>query len=337
MASEELKDILKRGSKAKLIQLAIEFREFTTDNLMQRTFTDKEVEEVKERAKKEGWDGEMFRATYKARDIEAMTLEVRGQIYEALYYLHELLKEIQRVEIMLDILREDYIGDYNEKTDKYDNIVNKTRKEMEGDINRVKLLVVNTLEDITEAKTLIEHGNEMIDKGEEDYKGLGRKLTREDLFNILFRNYKSMYCNVKIGFYLLVKSEFGGYRLYKKEQFKQVEKAFVIKNLLLVGNITLSLEHLDYLLEVIGENKPELLEIIKEDTDMYIPDKKWIKEVTDYIDTYVRQPIGEGKFKKGDKKLYYKAEYLLNELNEEEIKEVEKGNKVLEDYVRYGK
>jgi len=335
MANEDIKEILKSGSKAKLIQLAVEFREFTTDNTQEPTFTKEEVEAVNEKAKKEGWDKELFRATYKARDIEAMTLEVRGQIYEALYYLHELLKELRRVEIILDMLREIYIGDYNEDTEKFENIVNKPKKEMEGDVSRVKRLAIDTLEDITQTKMIMQYGNDLIDKGED--KELGRKLTKEDLFNILFRNYKSMYCNVKIGFYLLVKSEFGGYRLYKKEQFKQVEKAFVIKNLLLVGNITLSLEHLDYLLEVIGENKPELLEIIKEDTDMYIPDKKWIKEVTDYIDTYVRQPIGEGKFKKGDKKLYYKAEYLLNELNEEEIKEVEKGNKVLEDYVRYGK
>ena len=91
MANEELKEILKNGSKAKLIQLAVEFREFTTDNTQEPTFTKEEVEAVNGRAKKEGWDKELFRATYKARDIEAMTLVLKGQVYEAIYYLHELI------------------------------------------------------------------------------------------------------------------------------------------------------------------------------------------------------------------------------------------------------
>lgn len=334
MANEDLKDILKRGSKAKLIQLAIEFREFTTDNLMQRTFTDKEVEEVKERAKKEGWDKELFRATYKARDTEAITLVLKGQIYEAIYYLHELLKELQGVEIMLDMLREIYIGDYKEDTEKFENIVNKPKKEMERDIKKAKGLVINTLEDITDTKMLMQYGNDLIEKGEDKRlsKELGRKLTKEDLFNILYRNYKRLIYSVKIGYYMLLKSDLGEYRLYKKEQYEEVKKAFITKNILLVGNITLSLDHLDYLLEIIEENKPELLEITRQDKDMYIPDRKWIKEVSEYLDKYILPPL-----KNKDKKMFNTKEYLLNELEDKEIEQVEKANKVLEEYVLYGK
>jgi len=330
MANEDIKEILKSGSKAKLIQLAVEFREFTTDNTQEPTFTKEEVEAVNEKAKKEGWDKELFRATYKARDIEAMTLEVRGQIYEALYYLHELLKELRRVEIILDMLREIYIGDYNEDTEKFENIVNKPKKEMEGDVSRVKRLAIDTLEDITQAKMIMQYGNDLIDKGED--KELGRKLTKEDLFNILYRNYQKLIYSIKMGYYLLVNAEFGGYRLYKKKQLEEVKTAFVTKHILLVGNVILSLDHLDYLLEVIEENKPELLEIVKQDKDMYIPDRKWIKEVSEYLDKYILPPL-----KNKDKKMFNTKEYLLNELEDKEIEQVEKANKVLEEYVLYGK
>jgi len=334
MANEDLKDILKNGSKAKLIQLAIEFREFTTDNLMQRTFTDKEVEEVKERAKKEGWDKELFRATYKARDIEAMTLVLKGQVYEAIYYLHELLKELQRVEIILDMLRDTYIGDYNEDTEKFETIVNKPKKEMERDINKVKGLVINTLEDITDTKMLMQYGNDLIDKGEDKRlsKELGRKLTKEDLFNILYRNYKRLICSVKVGYYMLLKSDLGEYRLYKKEQYEEVKKAFITKNILLVGNVTLSLDHLDYLLEVIEENKPELLEITRQDKDMFIPDRKWVKEVSEYLDKYILPPL-----KNKDKKMFNTEEYLLSGLDDKTKELVTESNVKLEEYVRYGK
>lgn len=330
MASEELKEILKNGSKAKLIQLAVEFREFTTDNTQEPTFTKEEVEAVNEKAKKEGWDKELFRATYKARDIEAMTLVLKGQVYEAIYYLHELLKELQRVEIILDMLRDTYIGDYNEKTDKHENIVSKPKKEMERDINKVKGLVINTLEDITDTKLLMQYGNDLIDKGED--KELGRKLTKEDLFNILYRNYQKLIYSIKMGYYLLVNAEFGGYRLYKKKQFEEVKTAFVTKHILLVGNITLSLDHLDYLLEMFEDYKPEILEILREDKDIYIPDRKWAKGVNEYLDKYILPPL-----KNKDKKMFSSEDYLFNELSKEEIEMVKSGDKILEDYVRYGK
>ena len=334
MASDDIKEILKNGSKTKLMQLAIDLREFTVDGLPNPTLTQKEIQAVKDKAKEEGWDKELFRATYKARDIEAITLVLKGQIYEAIYYLHELLKELQRVEIILDMLRDTYIGDYNEDTEKFETIVSKPKKEMEEDINKAKRLEINTLEDITDTKLLMQYGNDLIDKGEDKRlsKELGRKLTKEDLFNILYRNYKRLICSVKVGYYMLLKSDLGEYRLYKKEQYEEVKKAFITKNILLVGNVTLSLDHLDYLLEVIEENKPELLEITRQDKDMFIPDRKWVKEVSEYLDKYILPPL-----KNKDKKMFNTKEYLLNELEDKEIEQVEKANKVLEEYVLYGK
>ena len=330
MASEELKEILKNGSKAKLIQLAVEFREFTTDNTQEPTFTKEEVEAVNEKAKKEGWDKELFRATYKARDMEAMALALKGQLYEAIYFLHELLKELQRIEIILDMLRDTYIGGYNEDTEKFEDIVNKPKKEMERDVKKAKGLVINTLEDITDTKMIMQYGNDLIDKGE--IKELGRKLTREDLFNILYRNYQKLIYSIKMGYYLLVNAEFGGYRLYKKKQFEEVQETFVTKHILLVGNITLSLDHLDYLLEMFEDYKPEILEILREDKDIYIPDRKWIKEVNEYLDKYILPPL-----KNKDKKMFSSEGYLFNELSKEEIEMVKSGDKILEEYVRYGK
>lgn len=334
MASEELKEILKNGSKAKLIQLAVEFREFTTDNTSEPTFTKEEVEAVNEKAKKEGWDKELFRATYKARDMEAMALALKGQLYEAMYFLHELLKELQEIEVMLDMLREIYIGDYNEETNKHENIVSKPKKEMEGDIDRVKRLATNTLEDITDTKMLMQYGNDLIDKGEDKdlAQELGRKLTKEDLFNILYRNYQRLIYSIKMGYYLLVNAEFGGYRLYKKEQFREVKEAFTRRNILLVGNITMSLDHLDYLLELFEDYKPEILKMLREDKDIYIPDRKWVKGVSEYLDKYILPPL-----KNKDKKMFSSEDYLFNELSKEEIEMLKSGDKILEDYVRYGK
>lgn len=334
MANEDLKDILKNGSKAKLIQLAVEFREFTTDNTSDPTFTKEEVEAVNEKAKKEGWDKELFRATYKARDMEAMALALKGQLYEAIYFLHELLKELQRIEIILDMLRDTYIGGYNEDTEKFEDIVNKPKKEMERDINKAKGLVINTLEDMTDTKMLMQYGNDLIDKGEDKRlsKELGRKLTKEDLFNILYKNYQRLLYSIKMGYYLLVNAEFGGYRLYKKEQFREVKEAFVRRNILLVGNVTTSLDHLDYLLELFEDYKPEILEILREDKDIYIPDRKWIKEVGEYLDKYILPPL-----KNKDKKMFSREDYLFNELSKEEIEMLKSGDKILEDYVRYGK
>lgn len=332
MASDDIKEILKNGSKTKLMQLAIDLREFTVDGLPNPTLTQKEIQVVKDKAKEEGWDGELFRATYKARDIEAMTLQVKGQVYEAIYYLQEFCKELQRIEILLDMLKEDYIKGYNDKTDKYEDILNRTPKEMEEDINKAKRLVINTLEDITHTKMLMQYGNDLIDKGETLDRKLDKKLTKEDLFTILYRFYKQIINNSKMGFFLVVKSEFAGYRLYKKEQYEDLKRAFTTKNLLTVGNVVLSLEHLDYLLELIGEYKPELLELIRKDSDMFIPDKKQIKEYRDYLETYILPPL-----RKGDKKMFYTEEYLLNDLDEETKKMLKEADTNLEEYVRYGK
>lgn len=331
MASDDIKEILKNGSKTKLMQLAIDLREFTVDGLPNPTLTQTEIQAVKDKAKDEGWDGELFRATYKARDIEAMTLTVKGQIYEALYYLQEFCKELQRVEMMLDMLRDKYISCYNDKTEKYEDILNRTPEQMEGDIREIKGLVVNTLEDITDTKMLIQYGNDLIDKGDIGFKG-NRKLTKEDLFNVLFRFYKQILTNSKMGFYLVTKSEFAGYRLYKKEQYEELKKAFVTKNLLLTGNVINSLEHLDYLLGLIEEYKPELLELIRKDSDIFIPDKKQIKGYADYLETYILPPL-----RKGDKKGFYTEEYLLNDVDEETKKLIKEADTNLEQYVRYGK
>lgn len=329
--AKDIKEILKNGSKAKLIQLAIDSPEFNRDGIPNPTLTKDEIQIIKERARQEGWDGELFRATYKARDIEAMTLTVKGQVYEAIYYLQEFCKELQRVEMMLDMLRDKYISGYNDKTEKYEDILNRTPEQMEEDFRKVKGLVVNTLEDITDTKMLIQYGNDLIDKGDIGFKG-NRKLTKEDLFNVLFRFYKQILTNSKMGFYLVVKAEFGGYRLYKKEQFEELKRAFVTKNLLLVGNVVLSLDHIDYLLGLIEEYKPELLELIRKDSDIFIPDRKQIKEYGDYLETSILPPL-----RKGDKKGFYTEEYLLNDVDEETKKMIKEADTNLEQYVRYGK
>lgn len=328
MVNEDIKEILKNGSKAKLLQLAVELREFVAEGLENPTLSKEEVQAVRDKAKKEGWDGELFRVTYKVRDMEAQVLATKGVIFEAIYYLQEFGKDLQRIEILLDMLHRDYIKGYNDKTEKYEDILNRTPKEMEGDINKVKDVVLDTLEDITWTKILIQYGNDLIDKGERKET----KITREEMFNFLFKEYKQLINNGKIGFYLTVKTEFGGYRLYKKEQFREIKLAFVSKHLATVGNIVSSLDHLDYLLELIEEYKPELLELIRKDDMIFIPSRDKIKEFRDYLETYILPPL-----RKEDKKGFYTEEYLLNDLTPEIVALVKKTSDKLEEYIRYGK
>jgi hypothetical protein len=328
MANKDIQEILKKGSKAKLMQLAIDTREFYVEGLPNRTLTKGEIQSVKDKAKQEGWDGELFRATYKARDIETQTLAAKGMTYEALYYLQMFCKELQRVEIMLDMLRGEYIKDYNEDKDTYETIIDKKQEEVEADISRARGLVFDQLDDITYFKTIQQWGNKQIEEGKIDNK----KLTEKDVILAMFRYYKDQITGAKIGFYLVSKAKFAGYRLYKKEQYEELKTAFTVNHLAVVSNIINSLSHIDYLIEVIEENKPELLKELAKNDNIYIPERDKIKEISEYLETHILPP-----FRKVDRDMIYTKEYLFSDLDKETREKLEEGDKILEEYVRYGK
>ncbi len=328
MANKDIQEILKKGSKAKLIQLAIDTPEFYVEGLPNRTLTKEEIQAVKDKAKQEGWDGELFRATYKARDIETQTLVAKGMTYEALFYLQMFCKELQRIEVMLDMLQSEYIKDYNEETEKFETIADKSQKEVEEDIAKARRLVFDQLEDIIYFKAIQQWGNKEVEEGRLE----GEKLTDRDLILALFRYYQDQITGAKIGVYLVTKSKFAGYRLYKKEQYRDLKTAFTVNHFAVVSNVVNSLDHIDYLVETIQENKPELLKELAKDDNIYIPDRDKIKEITEYFETHILPP-----FRAKDKDKIYTKEYLFSDLDSETREKLEEGDKILEEYVRYGK
>jgi hypothetical protein len=296
------------------------------------TLSKEEVQAVRDKAKKEGWDGELFRVTYKVRDMEAQVLATKGVVFEAIYYLQEFGKEIKATEVMLDILQKEYIKGYNDKTEKYEDILNRTPKEMEGDIDSAKGTILQIIEDIVWKKIQIQFARDIADmqKGQEEWK---KEVTRGELLTLLFKNYKQLLNNAKIGLYLIIKTEFGGYRLYKKEQFNDVTLAYFSKHLATVGSVVANLDHLDYLLELIEKYKPELLELIRKDKMIYLPSRDQIKEYMDYFETYIQPlPMRGYVIKK-----YLTEEYLLNDIEPKTVELVKKTSDKLEEYVRYGK
>lgn len=328
MASD-IKEIIKKGSKAKLIQLAIDSRQFQTEGLPNPILTKEEVEEIWDKAKEEGWDKELFRATYKAKDMEAQTLAVKGEVYEALFYLQMFIKDIQRVEILLDMLKGEYITDYNEKTEKYETVKDKTPEELQEDLRKAKGMVFDQLEDITYLKTLQNWGNKQVeDKKAKDME----KLTEEDIVLAEFKFYKRAINGAKMGFYLVITSKFAGYRLYRKEQYEDIKTAITMNHFATVSNLVNSLDHIDYLLEMLEEYKPEILEELAKDSNIYIPDREKVKEIQDYLEEKILTP-----FRQKDMDLLYTEDYLLGDIDKEVKEKVKEANKVLEDYVRYGK
>jgi len=330
-----IKDILKNGSKAKLIQLAIDTPEFSIDGIGYKTLSREDIQTIKDKAKKEGWDGELFRATYKAKDIEAMLLVARGQVYEALYSLQIFLKDIQKGEVILGILQSDYLRDYNEDTGKYDTVKDSTREEIREYILRLKRGVCNPIENIN----LLVRLKSIDDTFAKEEKFKDKKVSDKDFTIATFKYYKQIINSAKMGFYLVIKSKFGGYRLYKKEPFTSLKSAFAIDNFAVAIEVHNSLTHIDYLLETLQNYKPEILEEIGKDKDVYIPERSEIAEMQEFLDTHIisaNSHLSSTPDKEGEDKLL-SEEYLLSGLDDKTKELVTESNVKLEEYVRYGK
>jgi len=330
--ADELKEMLKKGSKAKLIQLAIDSPEFSTDGLPNRKLTDKEIEIIKKKAQEEGWGGELYRATYKAKDIELMAIKTTETIYKALFYLQEYKKVIERAEVLLNILEDKYIRGYNEKTEKFEEIVKKTKEEVKEDVFEItkNLNIFSVTESLFGLKT-------KFDKGDD------KKPTSGDIFNL----YKNFINDGKVFTYFVVRAKFGGYRLYKKENLTEIELAFGVINQYALLDLIDSLDHLDYLLENLEKYTPEVEEEVRKQELVYIPTRKEIKKRVDYINKYlwVSSFNEEGKVIEMDREKREKLiretllseGYLLNTLSDKEREELIGKDNVLEEYVRYGK
>lgn len=321
---KELKDILKKGSKAKLIQLAIDTPDFSAEGVGHTRLTDEEIEIIKQKARDGKWEGELYRAIDKARDIEAMVLAVKGETYEALFYLQEFIKVCQRTEIFLDTLMDMYLKDWDMEKEEYKTIVKKDKEEIKDDVEGVRRNVFN----LTLTEQLVGLKGKFQNEKDSKKWEWGR-----NGFDVYRKKIKS----AKEGTFFVVKSKFAGYRLYKKDQLEEIELALGLINQFSLIDLTNCLGHIDYLKENIKKYSPELWEGLKDEERVYLPDKKAIDEMEKHIYKHLLLPIEieSGKGREWDK--IFEPDYLLSELSKEDIAEIEEKQPKLEEYVRYGK
>jgi len=334
MANRDIQEILKKGSKAKLIQLAIDTPEFNKEGLPNPTLTKDEIQTIKDRAKQEGWDGELFRATYKADDMEALSGYTLAQIYKAIYQLQGFNKIIEKTQMLLSALNREYIKDYNEETEKYDTVIKKKPEEIEKDIKEIKRVIYSTPLPISEI-LMKSQGRVSRWQGEDkDTKEDDRDKDTKHIFEI----YKQRLITAKTSLYLISTSKFAGYRLYSKDMMEEIETVFCILNNYLVLDTDNCLDHIDYLLDTFEEYLPEVIEEIKKQDIFYIPDKEDREEILDYLRngaTFERGLLDKKYNKKEE--LVLNEDYLLSDLKPEEREEIKQKGDNLEEYVRYGK
>jgi len=333
--AKDIKEILKNGSKAKLIQLAIDSPEFNRDGIPNPTLTKDEIQIIKERARQEGWDGELFRATYKADDIEALTLYTLSQIYIAVSLLQGFVRILEKTDIFLNALNNKYLKDYNEKTERYDTVVKKTREEYTKDIEEVNWVINPT------APSLSEEIMRLQGKFYK-WKRESKETNKNDDVRGVFELYKYRLKSAKTSFYTISRSKFAGYRLYSKDGIQEIENAFHFQNDFLVLDADNCLDHIDYLLDNFEKYLPELVEAIKEQERFYIPDKKERGEIFEYLRngaTFERGKYDTKNDKKEDAILdaILEEDYLLSDLKPKEREEIKQKVDNLENYVRYGK
>jgi len=323
----ELKDILKKGTKAKLIQLAIDTPDFNREGVEHKTLTQEDIDTVWERAKEGGWDRELTRALYKAQDIEAMGLHTRGVLYEALYYLHIFLSQLEKTETILKRLEEIYLVDIDKE-----KVLHKSDKEMGKDID-------NAI-----AGLPISRGVELLDKLFKTTRKVAvkRELTKSERDVVTFNAYRKAIGDGKLGVYMVITSKFKDYRLFNKQLANEGILLLVVDNELLVTDVLNCLDYIDYTLDNFTKHTPELLEKLNAmDKYIYLPSKEDRVVMMDYLENKVLLPKdilvkqANGKMDGEDYVLVEKG-YLLNDCDEKLIQLLDEKEDKLERYVKYG-
>jgi DNA-binding transcriptional MerR regulator len=311
--ADELKDILRKANKTKLIQLAVD----STINLQDNILSETEKDTIRTRAYKEGWDNELERATQKARDILMIGMEAEKLLYQAMYFLNDIKEKIEPTEKALAQLGKIYIKDYNEKTDKYETVVDKPKEELEKD-------VLNELDRIDVYKM--------------------------DKIDGLLENYLRLFTEAKQAIYLLVNSKVGGYRLYK-EADKDAVKIVLMFNRHAVTDLIDIADHLEWCITELEEYKPEILEAFtrlnKYEKLLFI-DKEKIKELSKKLNKVADLSISKEEFKEiaetknRDTYAYLtdkavSEEYLFTGIDNEMREKLRNSIIKLTEYVKYGR
>ena len=341
-----MKEILEKGSKDKLIQLAIDTPDFNRDGVEHPTLTQEEIDTIWEKAKKEGWDKELRRALYKAQDTEALVLHTKGSFYEAMYNLADFTKEVQRSEIFLDVLRHKYLQSFNGKTEKYEKVIKKDRKEIKQDIQETLDKVLPALSTRVSSTFLKQTKSHLESLNEEQLKKhrISKKMKEEavgieeqKLLEAPYWKFYNLVGTAKMGLYLIKGNKLEGYRLYREDMFTDINYFIQWKLNLLVMDLVSSLEHIDFMLDNIPKYLPELAEELEHIEDMYLPDKKRREEILEFLNNKMYLPVKavvEAETQKEKEKIW--KEYLLNDTPEEILKKIEENEDKVEKYVKYG-
>jgi len=313
--ANELKEVLKKANKTKLIQLAVNSTTTPLDNLL----SEEEREVIRSRAYKEGWDNELERATQKARDILIIGMEAEKLLYQVMYFLNDIKERIEPTEKALTRLGNMYVTDYNEEKDKYETVVDKSKEELEKDI-------LNELDRI------------------DVYSHDGH----EDRVDGLLENYLRLFTEAKQAIYLLTNSKVGGYKLYKEDDVNAV-KIVLMLNRHSATNVIDIADHIDFCLTTLEEYKPEVLDGIKglnTHKKFLFTDREKVKELSkklnEVVDIKLTKEDIDGQIKNGDtfKVLTERAiteGYLFQGIGNDMREKLKNSIDKLTEYVKYGR
>lgn len=330
----ELKDVIKKASKNKLIQLAIDSKEFDYSDIPEeiKKLTEEEIDLIRKRAKDEGWDGELYRAKDRSYSIENLTRKAQVELWKALYYLQEYTQLIQKTQGIIQTLANAFLDFREDKI----RLKGKNTKEEISEIveNTTRNIDIFTLSNITIlSKARVQAGEE--NKSVRDSRAL--------IFNL----YKYYIGNAKVLTYLVTSRLGLGYRLYPKEEVEEIELNLSFTNTLLLKGVLDSLDNIEGLVDEIEKHIPKVMEILRDEKRVYIPTKEDLKDVRDYLDEkilykpMVDEILGIGKktYKESSLKNTptFDKEFLLNDVPEDVIKRIEEQDKTFTDYIKYGR
>jgi len=315
--ANELKGILKTGSKAKLIQLAID----STINLKDDLLSEDEKEVIRSRANREGWDSELERATQKAKDILMIGLEAEKLLYQAMFFLQDLKESVEPTEKAISELGNIYVNEYNEETERYESTTDKTKDELEKDIlNEIKRI-----------------------------DSLTPRRTKADGLDGLLETYLRLFRESKNAIYLLVNSKIGSYRLYKDDDVNAV-KIVLLLNKNKVTDVIDIVDHLVWSIETLEEYKPEVLSEIErlDTTKKLFIHKDKLKDISKALneisDLKLSHEDIDREGKKGEDEVFSYSyervvsdEYLLSGIDKETKEKLKLSLDKLTEYVKYGR
>lgn len=328
----ELLDVIKKGSKNKLIQLAIDSKEFDYTGIPDgiRKLTQEEIDLIRKRAKDEGWDGELYRAKDRANSIENLTRKAQVELWKALYYLQEYTQLIQKTEGILQTLANTFLDFSDGKT----RLKGKNTKE---EISEMVDTATRNI-DIFTLSNIVMLGKARTQAGEKD------KSVR-DSRALVFNLYKYYIENAKVLTYLATNRVGLEYRLYPKEEVEEIEIYLSFTNILLLKGVLDSLDNIGDLVGEIEKHIPEVMENLIGEKRVYIPTKEEVEDIKDYLTSkilykpMVDEVLGNKRGYKNRLKYTptFDKEFLLNSASDELIKQIEEQDKAFRDYIKYGR